>query len=109
MNNLSVVIITKNVEKYIADAIISAQFANEILVVDSGSIDKTCEIAKELGAKVYNQEWLGFGPQKNRAVELASNDWVFVLDSDERITEELKKEILEILENPNANGYFVAR
>lgn len=108
-NKLSVVIITKNEENFITDAIKSASFADEVIILDSGSIDKTCEIAKELGAKVYQNEWLGFGPQKNRAVELAKNDWVFVLDSDERITEELKNEILTTLKEPVLNGYFIAR
>ena len=109
MNKLSVVIITKNEEKVIEDAIKSALFADEVIILDSGSTDKTCEIAQELGAKVYQQDWLGFGPQKNRAVQLASNDWVFVLDSDERITDELKKELLEELKEPKSDGYFVAR
>ncbi|QKJ23788.1 glycosyltransferase family 2 protein [Poseidonibacter lekithochrous] len=108
-NKLSIVIITKNEEKFIADAIKSSLFADEVLILDSGSSDKTCEIAKELGAKVLFQEWLGFGAQKNKAVELASNDWVFVLDSDERIPNELKDEILKTIENPNSDGYFVAR
>lgn len=109
MNKLSVVIITKNEEKVIADAIKSALFADEVIILDSGSTDKTCEIAQELGAKVYQQDWLGFGPQKNKAVQLASNDWVFVLDSDERITEELKNELIEELNEPKFDGYFVAR
>ena len=108
-NKLSVVIITKNEENFITDAIKSASFADEVIILDSGSIDKTCEIAKELGAKIYQNEWLGFGPQKNRAVELAKNDWVFVLDSDERITEELKDEIVTTLKEPQFNGYFIAR
>lgn len=108
-NKLSVVIITKNEENFITDAIKSALFADEVIILDSGSIDKTCEIAKELGAKVYQNEWLGFGPQKNRAVELAKNDWVFVLDSDERITKELKDEIVATLKKPQFNGYFIAR
>ncbi len=108
-NKLSIVIITKNEEKFIADAIKSSLFADEVLILDSGSSDKTCEIASDLGAKVLFQEWLGFGAQKNRAVELASNDWVFVLDSDERITNELKDEIIKTIDNPKADGYFVAR
>ncbi|HIC40001.1 MAG TPA: glycosyltransferase family 2 protein, partial [Piscirickettsiaceae bacterium] len=62
-----------------------------------------------LGANVEHQEWLGFGPQKNKAIELAMYDWVFVLDSDERITIELQQEILTILQNPTADGYHVAR
>ncbi len=108
-NSLSVVIITKNEEKFVADAIKSSLFADEILVLDSGSTDDTCTIAKDLGARLEHQEWLGFGPQKNKAVELAIHDWVFVLDSDERITIELQQEILNILQNPAADGYHVAR
>jgi len=108
-NQLSVVIISKNEEKFIADAVESALFANEVLVLDSGSTDNTCTIAQEHGAKVLHQDWLGFGMQKNKAVELASNDWVFVLDSDERITLELQLEILSTLKNPMTDGYHVAR
>ncbi len=109
MQKISVVIITKNEEKHIKNAIQSALFADEILVLDSGSIDKTCDIAKNLGARVEHQEWLGFGCQKNKAVELASNDWVFVLDADEEITEKLRYEIIETLQSPLSNGFYVAR
>jgi len=108
-NKLSVVIISKNEEKFIADAVKSALFADEVLVLDSGSTDNTCLIAQELGVKVLHQDWLGFGMQKNKAVELAKNDWVFVLDSDERITPELQIEILNTLKNPAVDGYHVAR
>lgn len=109
LNKLSVVIITKNEERFIADAVNSAVFADEILILDSGSTDKTCNIANELGARVEYQNWLGFGAQKNKAVNLAKNDWVFVLDADERITPELQSEIICILENPWFDGYQIAR
>ena len=108
-NLLSVVIIAKNEEKFIGDAIKSAEFADEILILDSDSTDDTCKIAKQLGARVENQDWLGFGPQKNRAVDLAINDWVFVLDSDERISSKLQSEIIATLNNPSCDGYLVAR
>ena len=108
-NQLSVVIISKNEEKFIADAVKSALFADEVLVLDSGSTDGTCTVAQQLGAKVLHQDWLGFGAQKNKAVELAKNDWVFVLDSDERITPELQSEILNTLQSPAAEGYYIAR
>ncbi len=108
-NRLSVVIISKNEEKFIEDAVRSALFADEVLVLDSGSIDATCAMAKNLGARVEHQDWLGFGPQKNKAVTLAKNDWVFVLDSDERITSDLQTEILQTLKTPNVAGYYVAR
>jgi len=109
VNKLSVVIITKNEEKFIAGAVESAIFADEVLVVDSGSTDNTCDIAKGIGARVVQQDWLGFGAQKNKAVELAKNDWVFVLDADERFTSELQSEVLITLKNPIADGYMVAR
>lgn len=109
MEKLSVAIITFNSKKYIEDAIKSAKFADEVLVLDSGSNDRTIEIAKNLGARVEFQKWLGFGKQKQKAVDLANNRWVFVLDSDERITKELEKEIKEILKNPLFYAYEVPR
>ena len=108
-NLLSVVIISKNEEKFIGDAIKSAEFADEVLLLDSGSTDGTRKIAKKLGVRVENQAWLGFGPQKNSAVDLATNDWVFVLDSDERIPPKLCSEIITTLKNPSFDGYFVGR
>ena len=108
-NLLSVVIISKNEEKFIGDAIKSAKFADEVLLLDSGSTDGTRKIAKKLGVRVENQAWLGFGPQKNSAVDLATNDWVFVLDSDERIPPKLCSEIITTLKNPSFDGYFVGR
>lgn len=108
-NLLSVVIITKNEEKFIEDAIISAEFADEVLLLDCGSTDNTCKIAKERGARVETQKWLGFGPQKNCAVDLANNDWVFVLDADERIPYKLSTEIMVQLNKPSFDGYYVAR
>ena len=109
MNKLSIVIITKNEEKFIFDALKSAVFADEVVILDSGSEDQTCNIAKKIGARVEQQSWLGFGAQKNKAVELADNDWVFVLDADERITPELRDEIISTLKNPQFNGYRIAR
>ena len=108
-NKLSIVIITKNEEKFIFDALKSAVFADEVVILDSGSEDQTCNIAKEIGARVEQQAWLGFGAQKNKAVELADNDWVFVLDADERITPELQDEIISTLKNPQFDGYRIAR
>jgi glycosyltransferase involved in cell wall biosynthesis len=108
-NLLSIVIITKNEEKFIEDSIKSADFADEVLILDCGSTDNTCKIAKKMGARVENQTWLGFGPQKNKAVDLATHDWVFVLDADERIPSKLCSEIISILKNPSFDGYSVAR
>lgn len=106
---LSVVILTKNEEKNIQSCLESCKWADEVVVVDSGSIDRTIEIAKKMGASVYSQKWLGYGKQKNFAVSKATHDWVFSLDADERISEELKEEILTTLENPTKTAYRVPR
>ncbi len=108
-NQLSVVIITNNEENFIEDAIKSALFADEVIVLDSFSVDKTCEIAASLGARVIQNDWQGYGKQKNFAINLALNNWVFVLDSDERISLKLQNEIIGILKNPDYDGYRVPR
>ena len=90
MKKISGTIITLNNENLITDCIISLKkVCDEIIVLDSLSVDKTTEIAKELGAKVYFQEFLGDGPQKKLASSYASNDWVFSLDADERLEDDL--------------------
>ncbi len=106
---LSVVIITFNSQKYLKEAVKSALFADEVVVLDSGSSDNTCKIAKNLGARVEFSEWAGFGRQKQKAVELAKNEWVFVLDADEVITDNLQKELQEVLKNPSFKAYYVPR
>jgi len=108
-NGLSVVLITKNEEKNIIGALKSATFASEIIVLDSGSDDNTCKLAKKYGAKVFHQDWLGFSNQKNKAVSLSKNDWVFVLDADERFSEDLIEDIKRVLINPKYDGYFIPR
>lgn len=83
---ITVNIITLNEEKNIADAILSvSEIADEILVIDSQSSDKTCEIAESLGARVVIQPYLGDGPQKAFGAPLAKNDWILSLDADERL------------------------
>jgi glycosyltransferase involved in cell wall biosynthesis len=109
---ISVCIITFNEEKNIAEAINSVLWADEILVVDSNSTDKTREIAENLGAKVILQEWLGFSKQKQFAADQANFDWIFSLDADERVSEKLKTEILQIKslpENKLTGGYKLPR
>jgi len=106
---LSIVILTKNNQDTIEYAIKSSLFADEILIIDSGSTDKTLEIAKRYNVKIIHQEWLGYAKQKQFGVDMAKNDWVFVLDSDEEITKELQKEILNILQNPKHKGYYIKR
>jgi len=108
--SLSVVIITKNEAAHIADCLDSVAFADEIIVLDSGSTDATRELARALGARVeVNAEWPGFGLQKNRALDLATGDWVLSLDADERVPPELAEEIQRVLADPAADGYRVAR
>ncbi|MFA7669592.1 MAG: glycosyltransferase family 2 protein [Burkholderiaceae bacterium] len=98
---LSVIIITLNEAAHIGECLDSVAFADEIIVVDSGSSDGTREIAQARGAKVsLTDDWPGFGPQKNRALELAGCDWVLSIDADERVTPELAAEIQGVLEGP---------
>lgn len=96
---ISVVIICKNEERIIRDCLESIKWVDEIIVVDSGSTDKTLEIVSEYTDKIFvNTEWRGFGYQKQLAVSKASNDWVLALDSDEVVSEELKKELVKQLD-----------
>ena len=109
-NKLSVLILTYNEEKNIADCISSALFADEIIVVDSGSDDQTIPIAEGLGAKVFVHPMTeGFGAQRNFALEQTQADWVFFLDADERITPDLADEICQIVNNNEQYAYNVLR
>jgi glycosyltransferase involved in cell wall biosynthesis len=91
---LSVIVITNNESTNIVDCLASVSFADQIVVVDSGSTDNTVELAKAAGAQVLQTtDWLGFGVQKNRALDLATCDWVFSIDADERVTPELAEQI----------------
>ena len=103
--SLSVAIITKNEEERLADCLASVSFADEVVVVDSGSMDRTVEIASRLGAQVFDEPWQGFGRQKQLAIDKCTNDWVLVLDADERVTPEAFVEIEKILNDP---GEYVA-
>lgn len=109
MAKLSVTIITYNEERQIREALETVKWADEIVVVDSYSTDRTVEICKEYGAKVLYKEFVGFGALKNLAVDSASHDWILNLDADERITEDLRWEIEKALANPRADGYRIPR
>lgn len=95
---LSVAIITLDAASQLEACLQSAAFADEIVVVDSGSTDGTQALAERHGARVIQQEWLGFGPQKQFAVEAARHDWVLCLDADERVTPALQTAIESALE-----------
>lgn len=96
-STLSVAIITLNEEDNLARTLTSVQFADEVVVVDSGSTDRTVEIAKSFGAKVFVEPWKGFAGQKNSAIARCSGTWVLSLDADEELTAELEREIGEML------------
>ena len=107
---LSVVILTFNSQKYLQEVLESTNFADEVIVVDSGSKDSTRQICDGFSnVRFHEQAWLGFGAQKQKGVDLAKNEWVFVLDSDEVITDELKNEIISTLKEPKFMAYNVAR
>lgn len=106
---LSAVIITKNAATQIGACLASLAFADELLVVDSGSTDGTVEIAKAAGARVLQAEWLGFGRQKQFAVTHAAHDWVLCLDADERVSDALRASIVSALMSPRATAYTMAR
>ena len=107
--SLSVVLITKNAATQIDACLASASFADEILVVDSGSTDDTIGIARRHGARVIEREWAGYGPQKQFAVESAAHDWVLCLDADERVSPQLKDRILHELPRERAHAYAIPR
>lgn len=91
--NLSVVIIAKNAENDIADALSSVKFCNEIIVIDSGSTDKTVDIAKKMGAKVFAAKVKDYASARNFGLQKAKGNWIFYTDTDERVTESLRENI----------------
>lgn len=102
---LSAIVITRNEEARIRDCLASVSFAAEIIVVDNASTDATPEIARAAGAHVHHApDWPGFGPQKNRALALATRPWVLSIDADERVTPQLRDEILAVV-NGQESGY----
>ena len=111
MQSLSVILITKNEGHNLEDCLSSlSEIAQEIIVVDSISTDETLEIANKYGAIISSpNDWPGFGPQKNRALAMASKDWVLSVDADERLTQELRDEIKDVLISPKANCYAIPR
>lgn len=111
MTSLSLIVITKNEEASIARCLGSVNFADDIVVVDSGSTDRTVEIARAHGANVVSTtDWPGFGPQKARALSLARGDWVISLDADEWIDASFVAPIRKAIADPNApDAYKTSR
>ena len=106
---LSAVIITKNEESNIKRCLESLEFADEILVVDSGSTDRTIDICKDFNCKVIITDWKGFGLTKKYAVDNASFDWILSIDADEVVSMELKTEIGILLESPPDKAFGIKR
>jgi glycosyltransferase involved in cell wall biosynthesis len=97
---ISAVILTKNEERHIERCIRSVDFANEVVVVDSGSTDGTCDIARRCGARVVEQAWLGYSAQRNAGAAAATHPWVLWLDADEVVSSALRTSIVAALERP---------
>lgn len=106
---LSLVVITRNEAANIGACIDSVPFAAQVVVVDSGSDDGTQAIAQQRGAQVIHREWDGFAEQRQFAFEQATQPWILWLDADERLTPEADAAVRAAVENPAADGYYVAR
>ena len=108
---ISVAIPTQNEEANIARVLRSVSWASEIVVLDSGSTDRTLELARRMGARVVQEAWRGFGEQRRRSIELCTHPWVLALDADEAISPELRKSILGEFGHgePRHAGYYLER
>ena len=108
-HRLTVVVITKNEEKNIERCLNSVLWADEIIVVDSGSEDRTVELAQSLGAKVIERDWPGDGPQKHFAISQVKTNWCLVLDADEQVMPQLKTSILKAMEKKTHSAFKIKR
>ena len=110
-SGISAIVITKNEEAVIERCLDSVQWADEIIVVDSGSTDGTVKLAQERNARaVVTPDWPGPGPQRNRAIDHATKDWILALDADEWVSPELRDEILAVVRAPGHHvGYRLPR
>ena len=110
MKKITAIIPTLNEEIHIDAAIRSVGFADEIIVIDSFSSDKTLELAQKHNVKIIKRKFDDFSTQKNFAIDQALHDWIYILDADERVTPEVEKEVLEAVKNPGKYvGFYVRR
>ena len=110
MSRLSAVIITRNEEAVLPRCLKSVSWADEIIMIDSHSTDKTREIAAQLGAKVVVSDWRGFGPAKQEGVNMATGEWVLSIDADEEVSPELRAEIQQVLaDGTSMRGFEIPR
>lgn len=109
-NTLSVVLVTLNEAANLPRTLASVRFAQEIVLVDSGSTDATLQIARQAGARIFEEPWKGFARQKNSAIAHATSDWVLSLDADEEVSPELAREIAALLASePAFSAYRIPR
>jgi glycosyltransferase involved in cell wall biosynthesis len=106
MARLSVIVIARNEAAHIGACLESVRWAHEIVVLDSGSTDDTVATARRFTPLVFEQAWLGFGPQKNAAIERTTGDWILAIDCDERVTPELARAIERAVAQPGAHAAF---
>jgi glycosyltransferase involved in cell wall biosynthesis len=106
---LTVIVAAKNEADRIKACVDSASFADEVLVLDSGSVDDTVAIARAAGATIHHTDWPGYGPQQQRGIDRANSEWVLSLDADEVITDSLRTEILEAIGLAKFDGFRIPR
>lgn len=107
---ISVILIVKNEQDKIAECLQSVKWADEIVVIDAHSEDQTVKLCQQFTDKVTISDWAGFGPQKNKALALATQPWVLSVDADERVSLALKQEIMQIIRNSDSDeGYEIPR
>jgi len=109
MRKLSIVVLTKNEERNIADCLRSLDWADEWIVLDSFSTDRTVEIAKQMGAQVVQRPFVNYADQRNAALQLPTHDWIFFVDADERGTPQLGMEIKQKIQHDPPVGWWVPR
>jgi len=106
---VSIVVLTKNEERHLPDCLASLAWADELIVLDSLSTDRTVEIARSHGATVHQRPFRDYADQRNAALKLITHDWVFFVDADERVTPALAAEVRSVMQAGPAVGYWVPR